>query len=303
MDKIEDVIFEKYQVRKSNKQKADFRAFVKLIMGDKYEVKEDIIGKNVNVVLGDIDRAKIIIGAHYDTCAVLPIPNFNIPNNLAGFIVSQVIIVLVLFEMAHVIANLIMMIGGKLNFIFNVCLLFLVWWTMYGASNRHTVNDNTSGVITVLKIAQKLDIQLRDKVCFVLFDNEEKGLLGSKAMNKKYDVKDKLVLNFDCVSDGDDLVFFPNKALKKNEEMEAIINKVYKCSANKRVSVNKGFGLYASDNLMFNKAYGICALKKCLGINYMDRIHTVFDTKYDEENINILVNGTCAFVEKYLIIE
>lgn len=303
MERIEDNIIANYQVRKSGKQKARFREYVKSIMGSEYDVKEDVFRNNVNVVLGDVDKAKIIIGAHYDTCAVLPIPNLIIPNSLWGFIFSQVIMVFLMFGLAYLMAYIIMMVIGENVLVFSVCLLFIAWWTMYGMANKHTVNDNTSGVIVVLKMALKLDVRMRDKVCFVLFDNEEKGLLGSKTMASKYALKDKLILNFDCVSDGDDIIFFANKAIKNNEKIESVIKEVYKGNGKKRVSVNKGFGFYPSDNLMFKKAYGICALKKCMNINYMDRIHTCFDTKYDEENINILVDSTCEFIEKYLIID
>ena len=40
-----------------------------------------------------------------------------------------------------------------------------------------------------------------NEVAFVLFDNEERGLLGSKALNKKYSdlLKNKMVINFDCI--------------------------------------------------------------------------------------------------------
>ena len=64
--------------------------------------------------------------------------------------------------------------------------------------------------------------EFRDRVCFILFDNEEKGLLGSKALAKKYkNIKqNKLVINFDCVSDGDYLYFFPTKAMEKGREHE-----------------------------------------------------------------------------------
>ena len=84
---------------------------------------------------------------------------------------------------------------------------------MAGPANRHTANDNTSGVITLLEIALSLPEELRSDVCFVWFDNEERGLLGSAAFAGKHKETKKgaLVLNFDCVGDGDSLQFFPTK--------------------------------------------------------------------------------------------
>lgn len=50
-----------------------------------------------------------------------------------------------------------------------------------------------------------------DKVCFVFFDNEEKGLFGSSFFAKAHPQmkREKLLINFDCVSDGDYIQFFP----------------------------------------------------------------------------------------------
>ena len=86
-------------------------------------------------------------------------------------------------------------------------LIIMQFQLTHGIRNKHNANDNTSGVLTLLYIMKKLPPNMRNKVCFVFFDNEEKGLLGSKAMNKKY--KDlflaKLVINFDCVGNGKEL--------------------------------------------------------------------------------------------------
>ena len=50
---------------------------------------------------------------------------------------------------------------------------------MFGQANKHNANDNTSGVVTLLEIAGTLPENQRDKVCFVLFDLEEAGMIGS----------------------------------------------------------------------------------------------------------------------------
>ena len=98
---------------------------------------------------------------------------------------------------------------------------------LFGKANKHTANDNTSGVITIIESAIKLPKDLRDEVCFVLFDNEELGLLGSSAFAKEYKeyVKNKLIINFDCVSDGNDIFFFPTKQIKNDQSKhDNIIN-------------------------------------------------------------------------------
>ena len=88
---------------------------------------------------------------------------------------------------------------------------FFVWRLLDGPASRHTANDNTSGVITLLETALAMPEADREEVCFVFFDNEEKGLFGSAAFTKahKKAKKETLNINFDCVSDGDFIQFFP----------------------------------------------------------------------------------------------
>ena len=56
-------------------------------------------------------------------------------------------------------------------------LLFTVF--MGGKPNKHTANDNTSGVITLLELMNRLSPEQKERTAFVFFDNEENGMLGS----------------------------------------------------------------------------------------------------------------------------
>ncbi|MFR3430848.1 MAG: M28 family peptidase [Holdemanella porci] len=114
---------------------------------------------------------------------------------------------------------------------------------LLGKANKHTASDNTSGIITIIESAIKLPEDLRDEVCFVLFDNEELGLLGSSAFAKEYKeyLKNKLIINFDCVSDGNDIFFFPTKQIKNDQSKHEkyykciCINRLYKSSHQQRI--------------------------------------------------------------------
>ena len=71
------------QVRKSRSQKEAFRAWLcKELEAAGYtpHVENGFAAKNV--VAGGPETAKVLFSAHYDTCAVLPIPNFITPRNM-----------------------------------------------------------------------------------------------------------------------------------------------------------------------------------------------------------------------------
>jgi len=180
-----------------------------------------------------------------------------------------------------------------------------MWWVIDGKANRHTANDNTSGVLTLVETALALPPEHRDRVCFVFFDNEEKGMLGSAAFTKRHKKakKETLNINFDCVSDGDFIQFFPGWAMKeKDPAMLDRIEAAFQGRGEKVVEVVRGFGFYPSDNKAFRKGVGVCALKrkKSLGY-YMDRIHTNKDTVLEEENIEILRDGALRLAKKIQI--
>ena len=72
-------IFDKYQVRKSKKQKAAFIEYVENVAksyGYGVKLEKGYFGAK-NIVVGDVENAKVIYTAHYDTCARLPVPNFT----------------------------------------------------------------------------------------------------------------------------------------------------------------------------------------------------------------------------------
>ncbi len=313
MTNISRAVLEHWQIRKSNQQKAAFRSWLCDQLRDAgYEVqveKHKGLYTSHNVVTGDPDRAKLLLTAHYDTCAVLPFPNFITPRSLFWYLVYQLLIVVAFFAVVFAVTfgvtfAVVLLtegsgdgawIGGAVGY---AVLLFGLWWMMDGKANRHTANDNTSGVITLLEIALTLPEELRGDVCFVWFDNEERGLLGSSAFAAKHRSakKNALVVNFDCVSDGDLIHFFPGKRVKKTEVMDVLADS-YLSAGEKTVEVVSGFGFYPSDQAQFRYGVGVCALKKSPIFGYyMDRIHTKRDTVLEEDNIALLRSGTVRLI-------
>lgn len=307
-------VLQRWEIRKNKKQKEDFRAWLCQQLReagyDPQVEKARGLWESNNVVVGDPDKAKLLLTAHYDTCAVLPFPNFITPRSLFWYLAYQILIVVVFFVLVFAVAFLSGLGVGLLlddsssaaaiaAVIGYAALIFGIWWMLDGRANRHTANDNTSGVVTLLETALALPQELRDQVCFVWFDNEERGLLGSGAFAKSHKgaKSSALVVNFDCVSDGDSIQFFPGKKVKKTESIAAL-REAYTGTEKKTVEVVESFGFYPSDQAAFTYGVGVCALKKSKIFGwYMDRIHTKRDTVLDEKNIDLLCDGTMRLVQ------
>ena len=309
MTETAKVILEQFQVRKSKKQKEAFWAWLcPLLRENGYEPEIRLtkgLVKSYNFVVGDPERADVIFTAHYDTCAVLPLPNFVTPRNLLWYLLYQLVLVLPMLLLAALaeIAALVLFDAsqGAMMAIYDAVLLLCIWWVYDGKANKHTANDNTSGVVTLVEILLTMPEELRERVCVAFFDNEEKGLFGSGSFAKQHkEVRtNKLLINFDCVSDGDSIQFFPNKALKKEDETLALLEKAFAPQEGKSVEVVRSFGFYPSDQRRFVRGVGVCALKKNrLFGYYMDKIHTGKDCAFDGNNIELLRAGAIRLAKQ-----
>ena len=303
MTETSKTILAEFQVRKSKTQKADFRDWLcRELTAAGYAPTVEKSAAAANVVVGSPEGAEVLLTAHYDTQAVLPIPNFITPRNLFWYLLYQLLLVGSMFLIAGVAAAVILLFRLPVEtamLIFGVELLFCCWWLIDGPANKHTVNDNTSGVITLVEAALSLPEEGRAKVCFVFFDNEEKGMLGSSAFARKHKQvkKGKLVVNVDCVSDGSSIQFFPSRKLKKERAMIASLEKAFQSAGDRQVEIVRGFGFYPSDNAAFRLGAGVCALRRSTVFGwYMSRIHTARDTVMEEENIELLKDGCLRLV-------
>lgn len=304
IQKLTDIL-DLFPVRKSKKQKAEFRDAVRTYV-QKYgysAVEEKGSFGAVNLVIGNPESARYLITAHYDTCARLPVPNLITPFSLPLFLLYQIFVALFLIIPA-------VLLGGIVGWLLNDYLIgYTVWMTalimasllvMIGPANKSNVNDNTSGVITLLEIARSLPESLREKVCFVLFDLEEAGLIGSSAYQSKHrkQTKKQMVLNFDCVGDGDYLCLIPTGKLRKNRSMRAALDSICGTHGKKTITNHsKGFAIYPSDQVMFPYGVGICAMNRGKLGHYCSRIHTPKDTILDETNVNILRAAIISMID------
>lgn len=293
-----------FPVRKSAKQKQLFREAVRFYaegLGYSCRVETGGLGSS-NLIIGDPEQADYLVTAHYDTCARLPIPNFITPCNLALFLIWQIAVAVLILVLCIGVGIFIGLITGNewtgsiagYAFVWVILALMLI-----GPANPRNANDNTSGVVTLLEIAKSMPENQRKKVAFVLFDLEEAGLIGSAFYRKKHKAQTdrQMLLNLDCVGDGDNLLLFPTKKLKKDRKR---LTSLYKaCGYFGRKSIllqEKGFAFYPSDQANFPYGVGICALKKRNKLLYLSRIHTKNDTILEYTNVNLLRAALITYI-------
>ncbi len=301
-------VIQNYMVRKNRRQKTAFLHRTKEVLEEQgYQVKVENSGKafNRNIVVGDIDQAQVIYTAHYDTCPVLPLPNFITPKNWLFFILYQLFLVVVILGVGSLVGGLLAFLTHSygLGAIATLMITLLCCYQIIaGIPNRKTYNDNTSGVITLLEIAMELPKELRNKAAFVFFDNEELGLIGSSMFRKLHQkaIGELPIINFDCVSDGDYLMLIANKQMRKDELKYQSLKESFPSITEKHViHTSAAMTIYPSDQMSFQKSVGVAAVHRApiLGY-YLGRIHTPFDTRFDEVNIRILAETMITYTRK-----
>ena len=300
-------IFEKHEIRKTKKQKKAFRKYLMSTAGSYgYATSSEKVGKHArNIIVGDPERAKVVYTAHYDTCAFLPFPNFITPLSIPIYLIYQLVLSITLYIIPFLFMfalpdNVLAM--TESYGLYLACMLLgyallilITYLIMAGPANKHTANDNTSGVTLLIDIMRDIPVEYRDKVAFIFFDLEELGMIGSKgyASMHKSAKKNMLLINFDCVSDGKDILF---AVRKKATDVQDLLKSAFAENGTYSVTVASKGVFYPSDQLNFDRGIGVAALKKTKrGLLYMDKIHTTHDTVYDEENIEFLKNGAIEF--------
>lgn len=293
-----------YPVRRTKEQKEKFRTYVKTeceSFNQQVEV-ETLNKEHNNIVIGDINEAKVIFTAHYDTPASSIVPNLMIPKNkLLGYLYHfgfPIIIALISLGIAYGIKWILNLDDVAWAIIYVVLYIGSFYLLTRAFTNKHNKNDNTSGVSVVMKL---MSMNNNKNVAFVLFDNEEKGLLGSKAFNKAHKelLDNKLVINLDCVGVGENIIVISKE--------DAIKHPLHKILENTLLS-NDDFNVMFypmkgcrgnSDHKSFKCGVGVMACKKGKIVGYYtSRIHTNKDVIANTENIDFITNKLTDFINK-----
>lgn len=296
MTELSKAILTSWQTRKTKAQK---NAFIEFLMEKlpSMSVEAGGFGKNRNLILGDPKKAKMIVGAHYDTCAVLPYPNLITPKNIPFYILYNLLILAPMIALFVVFFKTMNVLFYFLGLGYAVAMSIIM---RFGVPNRHTANDNTSGVIALCELWESLSEEEKEKVALVFFDNEENGLLGSKFYRKmhKDEISRQLMINLDCISDGDYLMVISSRTAKElyGEPVDAAF-----ASNDEKTVVHESSKstIYPSDQASFPNHVAVAAMKKNRLIGYyLDKIHTKNDVNFDERNIELITSGIKNIINK-----
>lgn len=298
-----------YPIRRTEAQKSAFREYVVGRMSEcGYCVRIETTAdrKNQNVVIGDPAAAKIIFAAHYDTPASAIFPNLMLPRNPLLYYLCQLLPMFLLVGIALLGGFLASLPFNKNTGVFlgvYLVLYYTLFFICYRLrSNPHNANDNTSGVATVLTVLANTDPARKASVAAILFDNEEKGKKGSKAYDQdhKSEMEDKLVLNFDCVGFGENILFVAKEQAERDPLYLHLQTAFRQTDGGYTAAFYPMKGSNAnSDYRNFPKGIGCMTCKRSRrGIYYTPHIHTTKDRYANPANITYIAERLSEFVNQ-----
>ena len=313
-------LLDNYQVRRSFKQKQIFIQWMRKHADEHgYKLDEQHYKRDQgrNLIVGNPQTAEIILSAHYDTPPNALFPITTIVGSIPMYILGQVFIFLPVIAILWLMERVVKAIFGGVGFWSTMvpflwfeislwALILLILWCLQmtiGFANRKNANDNTSGVAVLLSVLEDLPCDKRSKVCFVFFDDEEKGLVGSKFFKKSYynRIKFTPLINFDCVAHGQHLMFITRKGFRESRFNEILteVTQLPLVTGGKALVKAANKYIHPSDQLNFPNSVGVVALHKIPVFGYyLSRLHSRFDKKFNVDNIETLNQIMIDFIEK-----
>ncbi|HBG1882311.1 M28 family peptidase [Clostridioides difficile] len=339
----------KLGIRYTEDQKSKFINFIiSKFREEGINLKEVSQNGNRNVVSDNIDSAKIILTAHYDTPRRFSIGDQIIHKNMNMFRIIFIVALILIADILIVpLINLILKMLEKNIIVPIIAIIFISIGIDYlfkylvslyykrnkrkdklnpnqqkyaykncKKANENNYNDNTSGILCLIEVAKKLNIineeKKIDSVGFVFFDNEEKGLKGSRSFVKSYhDLESEIIINIDCIAtegDYDTISYIIGN--NKNKEKTKVLVDIIKSLKNKsdEIKVKRVIKIFlknyivrvcylflcnsvtSSDHLSFTNYNALSISRKKFNLrrgNYIPNIHTNEDTKENSDPDNI----------------
>jgi len=304
---------EKHPCRYTSDQKAAFILDAKrLLRGAGYserQLVEQRLGgmfNTRNLIIGN-PSAEYLVTAHYDTpgrngflLGTAPLVGQTGANIImlllaVPFFIGEIALITHVLEQPT--PTFLSVAGAILSMPVLLTMLTLLPMLIRNRSNR---NDNTSGTLCVLECALKAleQPELLKKCCFVLFDNEEWGLIGSlgftaERKKKGIDEKQHFIMNLDCVGEGD--VLSSVTTGKPSSRCNALIDSLEQCGT--KTEQKRSQLVFMSDHAVFPDSVMLSMMSRSkLGPLYIPNIHSSKDIECDEHLVAQLANNLVKFL-------
>ena len=319
---LAETIFKEHPIRFCAKEKDDFIVFAQERLRGMGYSDDDIhimqsrgMMASRNIVIGDIEKAQKFITAHYDTPGRNGIIVCTSP--LVGQVWANILTCVLIVPLMAVLSGLGVRLeqlfesipalnGTLLTTVFGAILLPLIFLAYFIAiifiKNPQSRNDNTSGTLGALYCAERLVDRVKSgEVCVVLFDNEEWGLVGAGRLaaelrRRKVKMKERTVINFDCIGVGDRLI--AATVGRQHKGTRAVLDAMDE-GLEKKIVRKCSFVVYMSDHARFRDSFMLSAAKRSkLGPFYLPNIHTARDVECDLDLVGDIADRVCGVIEK-----
>ena len=304
---IHEQIMAQFPIRKTAAQKEAFRAWALEKAGEAgwaARVEESARGGHKNVVIGDPEHAAVVFTAHYDTPANMVLPNLMLPRNIPLFLCYTIALVTLMLVIGGAFAALVYAltrVEALMELAFLVVYMGLLLLMLLGPANRHNANDNTSGVAAVLSLMAAIPEAHRGRAAMILFDNEEKGCLGSKGYARDHQQLQytRLVINLDCVGVGEHVLVISNKLARKCTGYNLMERSLAETEGRTAHFFDSRGSVGSSDHKSFKCGVAVFACRRLPVVGfYTPWIHTKRDTVCEQANLDFLTEGFARFVSE-----
>lgn len=305
IEEFANQVFEKHPARFTRKEKERFFDSAKQFLFDN-GVSEDEVKvvklngamKSENLVIGD-PSAEYVFTAHYDTPGKTGWMLGTSPIfGQTGANIFMLLAIFLLVPLCHIVVDRFVSTESFMSFLaYELCLIifFVIMFLPMFIKNKNNRNDNTSGSLAVLNLAvmAQQDPEFKSKCCFILFDNEEWGLIGSRSHAKwlkknKIDASKSTYINIDCVGYGD--VLLAAKTPGKNTAFAPITEHLSAAGLN--VKKKTSSMIFMSDHANFKNSVMLSYVKRSLiGPLYIPKIHTGRDKICEMDKVTELCDS------------
>lgn len=301
MTPLSRLILEQYSTRKTRRQKD---AFIRLLQSNfpDITVQEGSFPKCRNLIFGDPENARVVLTTHYDTGSIFQFPSIILPKSAFFTLFFDLLRVLPLIGLI-IIANLLTGLYTDSYLVhYGISVLLYVSYLLVpllGPASKNTANRNSSGVITLCELMGTLSDQQLKHVAFVFFDHRETGFLGSSLFHKRFKrvMSDKLVINFDNVTNGDHILVSASKDAQSN--YEKLLKTIFLPTDQKSIlfaDAEKTY--YPADHMHFKCSVAVSALEYSRFWGFFQKRNSNANAKWDPYNITMICNCILQLLKK-----